>query len=97
MPRYGSGEESWTVEGVTCNECPKSKVLASPNCGELRAWVDIARRAEFASQASGAALFGTDLSKWPARAVDALVTIQQERNRSEHARDEHWAKRSEVR
>jgi len=60
--------------------------MRAPNGGELRAWVDIARRAEFAQQASGAALFGPDLSRWPARAVDALVTIQAEQNRAENAR-----------
>lgn len=84
MPRYGEGSDSFVVESVRANECPKSIVLAAG--GELRAWVDIARRSEFAHQASGAALYGSDLSKWPARAVDALVTIQQEQNRAENAR-----------
>lgn len=86
MPRYGDGADSFVVEGVRANECPKSVVLAAPNSGELRAWIEIARRSEFAHQASGASLYGPDLSKWPARAVDALVTIQQEQNRAENAR-----------
>lgn len=41
-------------------------------------------RAEYA----GSPVFGPDLSRWPARMVDAAAVIQQERNREQNARQE---------
>ncbi|MCC6591609.1 MAG: hypothetical protein IT168_33290 [Bryobacterales bacterium] len=66
---------------MAANECPVS--LITPESKRL---VEVFERADFAHQGSGAALYGTDLSRWPARAIDALVVIQQERNREHNAR-----------
>jgi hypothetical protein len=47
--------------------------------------VQIFTRANGAHDASGAALYGADLSRWPARMVDAQVVINQERIRESNA------------
>lgn len=57
--------------------------FVTPHSVEL---VQIFSRARHATEASGAALFGPDLSRWPAWAVDAAVVIEQERIRVENAR-----------
>ena len=66
---------------MATNECPVS--LITPQSKQI---VEVFVRAKFAHQASGAGLYGPDLSCWPARAVDALVVIQQETNREHNAR-----------
>jgi hypothetical protein len=43
-------------------------------------------RARTAHQACGAQMYGPDLSRWPARTVDALVLIETERTKESNAR-----------
>lgn len=71
------------VPDVGCDECPVSAI--TPLAFEL---VSLFSRANYAHESSGAALFGTDLSKWPVWAVDALVVIEQEKVRESNARFE---------
>lgn len=47
--------------------------------------VEITRRAGLVKEQSGAALFGTDLSTWPVRIVDAVAVVQEETNRAKNA------------
>jgi hypothetical protein len=68
----------FTLDEVSCNECPVT--LVTPESMRL---VEIFGRAQFVS---GAPLYGPDLSRWPARMVDAAAVIQQEQNRTENAR-----------
>jgi len=44
--------------------------------------------AKLAKDATGASLYGPDLSKWPSREVEALTVLQYEHNRVENARIE---------
>ena len=48
--------------------------------------VTILERARHARNGGGAAMFGDDLSRWPAWAVDALVVVEQERIKEHNAR-----------
>ena len=59
--------------------------LITPRAVEL---VQIFARSRHAKEGGGASLFGPDLSKWPAWAVDAQVVIEQERIKQENARME---------
>jgi hypothetical protein len=59
--------------------------LISPQSAEL---IQVFSRARHAREGGGATLFGPDLSKWPAWAVDALVVIEQERIKEHNARIE---------
>lgn len=69
------------IDSITLDECPVGMIAP-----ESRRLVEIMARADFAKQASGSALYGANLSKWPVRMVDASVVIQQERNREANAR-----------
>jgi hypothetical protein len=71
----------YSIEGVETAECPVS--LISPRAAEI---VQVFSRAKYAKDGAGAALYGPDLSKWPAWAVDAAVAIEQERIREHNAR-----------
>ena len=70
------------MEGTEIDECPVSFI--SPATLSLMGTLDVAELA----RPSGAALYGPDLSKWPARMVDALVTIEIERTKADNARQE---------
>jgi hypothetical protein len=50
--------------------------------------VQIFSRAGHAQRASGAALFGPDLGRWPGWAVDTLVVLEIERIKEHNARME---------
>jgi hypothetical protein len=73
----------YEVPNTEIPECPVSYV--SPKAQEL---VQIFNRGRHAHENSGVGLFGHDLSKWPAWAVDAVVVIEQERIKAENARFE---------
>jgi hypothetical protein len=55
---------------------------------ESKRLVQILARSERAHEASGASLYGPNLSRWPVRMLDAQVAIQQETNRESNARQE---------
>jgi len=59
--------------------------LITPRSIEI---VHVFSRARRAHEASGAALFGPDLSRWPGWAADAAVVIEEERIREHNARVE---------
>lgn len=69
---------SFSIDELSCNECPVT--LITPESKRL---VEIFDRAGLVNAAP---LYGPDLSKWPARMVDAAGIIQQEANRTENAR-----------
>jgi len=67
------------VPGVTAPECPVSYI--TPRSLEL---LNLVRKAADAFQASGASLFGPDLSKWPPWAADAVIEIERQTRAAEH-------------
>lgn len=69
---------AFTVEGVSSAECPVSAI--TPRSMELLVVWLRARRVP------GAAMFGSDLSRWPAVMVDAWETLEIEQARYEQAR-----------
>lgn len=68
------------MEGVATAECPVS--LITPESGEILRLFTRAERL----QESGTALFGPDLSAWPAWAVDAFDVLTTEQIRLENAK-----------
>lgn len=86
--RAGDETREYTVDGVTCHECPVSAI--TPRSGEL---VGLYMRSKRLHDASGACLFGPDQSAWPAWAVDAFDTLEVEQIRLDAARDEALAER----
>jgi hypothetical protein len=64
---------------VECHECPVSYI--TPQSLELLNWYGRARRAH---EAFGTAPYGSNLSRWPAIAVDIVTLIEQERLRVEN-------------
>ena len=78
------------MEGISASECPAS--LIRPETREL---IQILHRAKRAQDAGGAALCGPDLRRWPARVVDALAAMEEERIRVHNAEIE--AEASETR
>jgi hypothetical protein len=77
----------FSIEGLEIQECPRSYI--TPRSTEL---VNIFGSAQHATKASGAALYGPDLAKWPAWAVDACVVLEIERILEHNARIEAQAK-----
>lgn len=74
---------SFIVPNTEIDECPVSFI--TPRSQEL---VAIFGTAQHGQRASGSALYGPDLSKWPAVAVDALVCLELEKNAADNARRE---------
>lgn len=68
------------MQWIAINTCPVAFI--SP---ESRQLVEILNRSDKAHRGGGASLYGTDLSQWPARMVDAQVALQQEQMRTENA------------
>jgi len=56
--------------------------------GDTQQLIQIDAMAKLAKDATGASLYGPDLSKWPSREVEALTVLQYEHNRVENARIE---------
>ncbi len=80
-PEYRTAEGTvFGVEGLSAAECPVS--LIQPETREL---IQILQRARRVQEAGGAALFGPDLRRWPARVVDALAAVEEERIRVHNA------------
>jgi hypothetical protein len=71
------------VPGVSIKECPVSFI--TPKSIDL---VQVAAKSQHAREASGASLYGPDLSKWPARAAEVMITLEVERVTAENARYE---------
>ena len=86
LPRWWEPEyqtprgTTYGVEGVSTSECPAS--LIRPETREL---IQILGRAARAREAGGGALFGGDLRRWPARLVDAVTAIEEERIKAHNA------------
>ncbi len=80
---YTTDDGQYEVTDTEIDECPVSFI--TPKASEI---VQILNRTRHAKENSGAGLFGHDLSKWPAWAVDAVVVIEQERIKAENARFE---------
>lgn len=79
----GADSITYVVPGTEILECPVSYI--TPRSQEL---VSILGTATHAQRATGASLFGPDLSKWPAKAVDASVCLELERISTDNARRE---------
>lgn len=76
------GGERFTVKGIRTAECPVSLIKgASSN------WVETFSRMKRMKE-NGAALFGSDLSQWPARTVAAMDVLETENLRYEQAERE---------
>jgi len=78
MYRYEKRRVS--LDDVWCDECPVSFITP-----RSRALIEMFVKASLAHQATGAALFGPDLSEWPVWAYDAAIVVQEEQNRVERA------------
>jgi len=72
--KTAKGTEYWPDEPGQIAECPVSYI--TPKSTQLLQIFSIAGRAH---DASGAALYGPNLSEWPAWAVDAIDAIEQAR------------------
>lgn len=87
---YGTPEQPVLIDGVMSAECPAS--LITP---ESIATLEIVNRNRHVREASGCSIFGSDVSRWPAKFVDALELIEIERIRVDNARAE--AEESRIR
>jgi hypothetical protein len=76
-------DTAYEIEDTEIDECPVS--LISPESIQV---VEAHGRARIANQSCGAQMYGPDLSRWPARDVDALVLIETERTKEHNARIE---------
>lgn len=79
--RNGVAVFTYIVDDVEINECPVSAI--TPESQQL---IQLFAMAGHAHEASGATLFGPDLSKWPARMFDAQVVLEQCRIEENNAR-----------
>lgn len=69
----------WEVEGLELRECPVS--LISDNAART---LNRFYESKLAQKAGGV-FYGADSSRWPARWFDAVVLLEHETNRAEHA------------
>lgn len=76
MYEVGDGKRV-TLSEPACSECPVSLITIS-----AKNTLDAHSRAHIA----GTFLYGPNLSRWPAREVDASVIISYERSRADNAR-----------
>ena len=75
--RTKSGEPFFP--GIKCEECPVSYI--SQKSLDL---IQIDMRQRIAHKATGAFLYGPDLSKWPSKLLDALTVIEDEQRSIEN-------------
>ena len=71
------------MPGVSVQECPVSYV--TPRSIDM---VQLLARSEHGREASGASLYGPDLSRWPAPIAEAMIALEVERVTAENARHE---------
>lgn len=74
------------ISGVSIPECPVSYI--TPKSMDL---VQLMARCQHAKEASGASLYGTNLSEWPAAMAEAMIALEIERVTAENARYEREA------
>jgi hypothetical protein len=82
IPKHKTSKgKVFDLAGPRIRECPVSYIT-----GESRALVNILLQGQMAKEASGAALFGPDLSRWPAKVHDAMVILAGEESKLQDAR-----------
>ena len=82
IPEYLTSKDiPYYPEDVSCNECPVSYITA-----ESLALIQLDNRQRTAKEATGAMMYGPDLSRWPSRIVEACNVIEAERNNAENAK-----------
>lgn len=85
MPVYTTGNRQITIADAAIDECPASLVD-----DEAMEWVNAYSRAQ-AMRELGAVPYSTNLSEWPALAVDAFLIIQTEHHKVRAAHAESFS------
>lgn len=81
---YRTPKESfYEIEDTTIEGCPKQFI--APQSIEL---LQIVGRARAMKEATGAGMYGTDLSKYPSKLVDVMTTLENERIITDNAKYE---------
>lgn len=84
MPEYRAADDLVTIGGdLTVHECPVSYI--TPKTKEI---LNQILQARHVYRASGASLFGADLSQWPPWAVEAMSCVENEHIAVENAINE---------